>query len=252
MTFSIVGYDLKADQVGIGLTTVTMAAGGTCPSYSPSGDIVVVQAFGNPAAGVAGVRALEAGKGLNNAVAAMRTADPSFSYRQIGIVTRNGELFSHTGENARPWAGHIQGDNFVAMGNVLTGGAVVDAMADAFSTSVNETLAERLLLALEAGRDAGGQQAPGGRHYDERSCLLKVIGNDVGRAVPALDLRLDMTSDAVTEMRRFWEIYKPVVPFRAARAADPASIPSTYDWERQNLDKNLPPSTIKGEVLDGD
>ncbi|MDD9917949.1 MAG: DUF1028 domain-containing protein [Rhodospirillaceae bacterium] len=247
MTFSIVGYDAAADQVGIGLTTVTMAAGGTCPSYSPSGDIVVVQAFGNPVAGIAGVRALEAGQGLDRAVAAMRESDPSFDYRQIGIVTRDGALFSHTGENARPWAGHIQGDDFVAMGNVLVSGDVVDAMAAAFTASAGEALAERLLRALEAGRDAGGQQGPGGRHYDESSCLLKVIGNDVGREVPALDLRIDMTSDAVTEMRRFWEIYKPVVPFRAARAADPASIPSTYDWERENLSANPPPSTIKGE-----
>ena len=248
MTFSIVAYDAEADQVGIGLTTVTMAAGGTCPSYSPSGDIVVVQAFGNPVAGVAGARALEAGQGLDNAVAVMRDSDPSFDYRQIGIVTRDGALFSHTGENARPWAGHIQGEDFVAMGNVLVSGDVVDAMADAFRASAGESLAERLLRALEAGRDAGGQLAPGGRHYDERSCLLKVIGNDVGREVPTLDLRIDMTSDAVTEMRRFWEIYKPVVPFRAARAADPASIPSTYDWERGNLSANPPPSTIKGEA----
>ena len=163
-------------------------------------------------------------------------------------MTRDGALFSHTGENARPWAGHIQGDDFVAMGNVLVSGDVVDAMAEAFSESAGEALAERLLRALEAGRDAGGQQGPGGCHYDERSCLLKVIGNDVGREVPALDLRLDMTSDAVTEMRRFWEIYKPVVPFRAARAADPASIPSTYDWERENLSANPPPNTIKGET----
>ena len=245
MTFSIVGYDAEADQVGIGLTTVTMAAGGTCPSYSPSGDIVVVQAFGNPKAGIAGVRALEANSGLEGAVAAMRGSDSSYSYRQVGIVTRDGALYSHTGEDARPWAGHIQGDDFVAMGNVLTSGGVVDAMAQAFADSAGEALAERLLRALEAGRDAGGQQAPGGRHYDERSCLLKVIGNDVGREVTALDLRLDMTSDAVSEMRRFWEIYKPVVPFRAARAADPASIPSTYEWELQNLAGNPPPSTIK-------
>lgn len=245
MTFSIIGYDAEADQVGIGLTTVTMAAGGTCPSYSPSGDIVVVQAFGNPKAGIAGVRALETGDGLEGAVAAMKESDSSYSFRQVGIVTRGGALYSHTGTDARPWAGHIQGDDFVAMGNVLVSGAVVDAMAQAFTASAGETLAERLLRALEAGRDAGGQQGPGDRLYDERSCLLKVIGNDVGREVTALDLRIDMTSDAVNEMRRFWEIYRPVVPFRAARAADPASIPSTYEWELQNLAGNPPPSTIK-------
>lgn len=247
MTFSIIGYDAEADQVGIGLATVTMAAGGTCPSYSPSGDIVVVQAFGNPKAGIAGVRALETGEGLERAVAAMRDADASFDYRQIGIVTRDGALFGHTGENARPWAGHIEGDAFVAMGNVLVDGTVVEAMAAAFTASSGAALAERLLRALEAGRDAGGQRAPGDRHYDERSCLLKVIGNDVGREVTALDLRIDMVADAVTEMRKFWEIYKPVVPFRAARASDPASIPSTLDWEAEHLAANPPPSTIKGE-----
>lgn len=245
MTFSILGYDADADQVGIGLATVTMAAGGTCPSYSPSGDVVVVQAFGNPKAGIAGVRALEASGGIDGAVAAMRHADPFYSYRQVGIVTRDGGLFGHTGENARPWAGHVVGSDFLAMGNVLKSGAVVDAMAEAYKASKGEALADRLLRALEAGRDAGGQQGPGGSHYDERSCLLKVIGNDVGREVAALDLRIDMASNAVTEMRRFWEIYKPVVPFRAARASDPSDLPSTFDWEAENLKGNPPPSTIK-------
>ena len=133
MTFSIVGYDLKADQVGIGLTTVTMAAGGTCPSYSPSGDIVVVQAFGNPVAGVAGVRALEAREGLDNAVAAMRTADPSFAYRQIGIVTRNGELFAHTGENAN--ADLVRHDILVLLPVVLQRHPVLFADVVARTTS---------------------------------------------------------------------------------------------------------------------
>ena len=86
------------------------------------------------------------------------------------------------------------------MGNVLVGEAVVDAMAEAFESRPQADLAERLLGAIEAGRDAGGQLAPDGT-YDERSALLKVFGvGDDLPTMPALDLRIDMASDAVTQM----------------------------------------------------
>jgi len=246
MTFCILGYCPDSDQTGIGYTTVTLAGGGTSPFYSYGGDIVVVQAYGNIATAVQGARALDAGSAPEDAMTAMCKADPAIEYRQIGIMTRDGQSLARTGSKARPWAGHRSSDRYIAMGNVLAGQQVVDAMADAFEASAGEPLPERLLRAIEAGRDAGGQQAPGGA-YDERSALLKIYGaSEELRNAPALDLRIDMASDAVGQMRRTYEIYKPVIRRRLERARNPENDPPTAVWEAEHMAGNPPPPALRG------
>ena len=246
MTFSILGHCSRSDQVGIAFTTVTLAGGGTSPFYSYGGDIVVVQAFGNQQCAVVGARALDEGCGEAAILRRMEDSDPDFRYRQVGIMPRDGKPFAVTGNMARPWAGHNVGDDFVAMGNVLVGPQVVTAMADAFCHQPDAPLADRLLSAIEAGRDAGGQQAPNDERYDERSALLRIIGDGPERREQtALDLRIDMTRDAVSEMRRFYEIYRPVVARRSLRARNPGDDKPTSIWEAENMMHNPPPPALK-------
>lgn len=246
MTFCILGYCADSRQVGIAYTTVTLAGGGTSPFYSYDGDIVVVQAYGNIATATHGARALDRGESLDNTLRAMVNIDPAIEYRQIGIMRRDGKSIARTGTNTRAWAGHRVGEHYVSMGNVLAGEAVVDAMADTFEVSSDYPLAERLLRGIEAGRDAGGQQGPNGA-YDERSALLKVYGAGPKLPhAPALDLRIDMARDAVTEMRKTYEIYKPVVKRRAERASNPANDPPTSVWEAEHMCENPPPPALRG------
>jgi uncharacterized Ntn-hydrolase superfamily protein len=49
MTFTILAHDPEADQVGIGIATVSLAVGGLCPFTTLAGDIVTSQAFARPA-----------------------------------------------------------------------------------------------------------------------------------------------------------------------------------------------------------
>lgn len=247
MTYSILGFCPDADQVGIGYTTVTLAGGGTSPFYSYSGDIVVVQAYGNQHTAIAGARALDAGLSMADVETAMQQADANYDYRQVGIMRRSGESYVRTGPQARPWGGHIVGDDFIAMGNVLVGERVVQAMANAFEAGRgSQPLAERLLQAIEAGRDAGGQLAPEDQHYDERSALLRIIGDGPERRdMTVLDLRVDMASQAVNELRRMYEIYKPVIKRRSLRASNPGQDPPTAVWEAENMRDNPPPPPIR-------
>lgn len=246
MTFSILGHCPRADQVGIAYTTVTLAGGGTSPFYSYRGDIVVVQAYGNQQCAIVGARALDEGLARPAILERMRASDKDFDFRQVGVMPRDGGPFAVTGPNARPWAGHIAEEDFVAMGNVLVGEAVVEAMAAAFRADPTATLADRLLAAIEAGRDAGGQLAPDDGRYDERSALLRVIGDGPERREQtALDLRVDMASDAVTEMRRMYEIYRPVIARRSLRAANPGQDPPTLHWEAEHMAANPPPHPLK-------
>jgi hypothetical protein len=152
----------------------------------------------------------------------------------VALVDRNGQVACHTGSRTRPWAGHQVGDGFAALGNVLKGEPVAAAMADAFRASTSDDLAERLMVAIEAGRRAGGQQGLDGP-LPERSAHLLVHGADEH---PAIDLRVDSHPDAVTELRRLVDEFRPSVCSAAytsrhpCHPASPAAVPKIYGARR--------------------
>ena len=80
---------------------------------------------------------------------------------------------AHTGPHTRGWSGHVVGENYVAFGNGLVGPEVADAIAKGFLAEPDADLEHRLLMGIEAGRDAGGQGTRE-RHKAERSAALRV------------------------------------------------------------------------------
>lgn len=248
MTFSILGYCSETGQVGLALSSVTMGVGGISPTYSYCGGIVVVQAKGNPRAGIAGAKVLDAGGTASDAMDAVAAADVDVEERQIAIMDRKGRIAARTGAKNGSWAGEAVGADRVAFGNVLRGPEVVEAMAGAFDQTAGRSLAERLLSALEAGRNAGGQQAPNGRRYSERGAALRVVGTDQFPEIAAVDLRVDIQFDAVTQLRELYETYKPVVALRAMRAAEPERMPDLAEWESEHLADRPPPAVYSTQA----
>ena len=76
---------------------------------------------------------------------------------------------------------------------------------------------ERLLRALEAGLDAGGETG------DERAAGLHVA--DI-HDWPVVDLRVDWHDEPIAELRRIWDIYAPQRAAYEARARAPSQAPS--------------------------
>ena len=243
MTFSIFGHCPETGRIGLALTSVTMGVGATSPFYGYGGDIVVVQARGNPRSAVAGAQALDAGASLEGALDAIIAADADIEERQVAILRRDGGMTARTGAKNHPWAGERQGKDCLAFGNVLAGAHVVDAMVEAYEAAARQgqELARRLLSALEAGRDAGGQSPAEGLHYSERGAAIRVVGMDGLPEAPALDLRVDMEFDAVGALRRMYECYRPMMALRALRAATPEKMPVLWDWEAEHMAANPPP-----------
>ena len=101
-----------------------------CPTVSRHGDIVCSQAYTNRRLGALGARCLSDGMGVDETMARLADDDASFGFRQVAIVSKAGEVAAHTGEDCSDWKGHRTGDGYVAMGNVLVGPEVVDAIAD--------------------------------------------------------------------------------------------------------------------------
>ena len=249
MTFTILAHDPATDQTGIGIATASLAVGGLCPFMTLSGDLITSQAFARQEVGLHTARRLSDGMAWPEILHELAAEDPYLSYRQLGVVTRDGGLHAHTGPDCRPYAAHLFAPDCVVMGNFLAGAHVLDAMAAAFAASVGRPLAERLLQSLEAGRDAGGQADGEGRRYTERSAGLKVVGGGGmpgidDRATAPVDLRVDMHDRAVGELRRLHDTLQQVPRYNALRSANPPETPPLAEWEAANAGASSPPSPL--------
>jgi uncharacterized Ntn-hydrolase superfamily protein len=231
VTYTLIAHCPETGKLGIGITTYSLAVGGYCPVIRGRTGAVSTQAFVNLKLGRLALRLLEDGFGPAKVLADLATDDAKFAYRQVGIVDADGGAVAHTGPETLAWSGHIARDGFVAMGNVLAGEQVVAAMAEAFEANSGEDLDERLLRALEAGRDAGGQEAADGTHLPERSAAVIVHGH---REWGELDLRVDAHPKAVEELRRIHGLYKPYLPYYELRHWSPEETPPQAQWVRDH------------------
>jgi len=228
MTYSIFGADLKTGEIGLASTTVSLAVGGLIPFFSKSGAIAVSQAYAQPSLGPVMVERLDAGASLEDAIEAARSSDQYFEFRQVAIITLDGGVAVHSGATCRPFTGHLHGNNCLAFGNVLSGEEVLREMVREFEKKEGESLTERLVCALEAGRDFGGQ-AINGNHLRERSASVLVKNYHHEKVT---DLRVDMSEHAVDDLRRTKIAVDLCEPYLRIRAEDPENCPPVIDFEQ--------------------
>jgi uncharacterized Ntn-hydrolase superfamily protein len=223
MTTTIMGRCPLTNRLGIALATNTLASGGLRFYHiDPAVGIIAHQASGNFDLARLGFRLLAAGFSPEKILADLAASDRYADYRQIGVLDRSGLGAASTGGKPQPWSGHLVGENYVAMANSATREAVVQAMAAAFERHREQELDERLLRALEAERDAGGQ--PQG----QRSSFLVVYDRE---HYPLMDLRVDAHPEPVGELRRVHALYKPYVPlYYELRPRRPDIAPSQAEW----------------------
>jgi uncharacterized Ntn-hydrolase superfamily protein len=204
-TFSIVAYDSASHMFGVAASTKVPAVGVLVPYVRADVGAIATQARVNPLLGCDGLDLLEEGHGAEETLRILLNSDPQAERRQLGIVDSLGNTAAHTGALTDPWRGHLTGEGYAVTGNLLVGEEVVVAMAEAFKTSEGELLAERLVRALEAGQEAGG---------DKRGRQSAAIRMKEGQPYPYLDLRVDEHPDPVAELRRIYEVAKvELLPF---------------------------------------
>ena len=222
MTFTLLARCPRTGQVGIGIATYSITVGLYCNGLRGNVGATMTQAFVNQGNNPLGLRLLAKGFLPAHVMSELQANDPHFEYRQIAVIDRNGRLAAYSGPKNRGWAGHVAGDGYVAMGNVLAGPPVVEAMAKAYEATAALSFERRLLAAIEAGRDAGGQVGNDG-HLPERSAAVMVYG-DYDHA--ELDLRVDLHDTAIEELRRAFEEYELYRGYYRERGRNPkAAIP---------------------------
>jgi uncharacterized Ntn-hydrolase superfamily protein len=213
MTYSIVAHCRKTGQYGVGIATYSPNVGPRCPVVVPRRGAASIQAVANPQLLPIAAKLVEAGLSAEKIVAEILSSDPYPEMRQVSVVDVYGRAHAVTGAR-NPCSG-----------NVLVGVQVVKAMAKAFESSADEMLAERLVRAVEAGRDAGGQ--PEGQN----SSALLVYGE---HSFPLVDLRVDLHDAPEAELRRLWDWYAPMVPYYVERAYS-ANVPRWWQWRMDHV-----------------
>jgi len=191
------------DRHGVAIATKAIAVGSTASFVCRDG-AVCTQATTNTPIGVRTTRRLEDGDSVDEAVRAQLDRDPDSERRQVHGVDGTGTTVAATGEACDPWAGHLEGDSYTVAGNMLVGKVVLEAVADAFERHADRSLDERLLVALRAGADAGGDKR--GEHA--QSAALSVFDPETPRLEH--DLRVDEHDDAVSELERIHEAARTV------------------------------------------
>lgn len=233
MTFSIIARCPNTGRFGLGVTTFSIAAGGRCEGIRFGAGVCKTQAYGKRDNDLIALELLEQGLGPAGVMAALKADDPDHDWRQIAILDREGRTAAHTGPGCRPWAGHHEGDGFVAFGNVLAGPEVIDGIVAGYLKDPAAALEFRLLAALEGGRDAGGQIGTDG-HLPERSAAIFVASEPDHFDI---DVRVDLHDDAVTELRRVLEEFKIYEAFYRDRGHRPDLAISQAEFVA-NLAKN--------------
>jgi len=165
---------------------------------------VATQSYANTTYGPEGLRLMAGGLSAQEALAKLVEADEERDRRQAGMVNAKGNAAAYTGEGCFEWAGHIVGEGFACQGNILVSEETVQAMGRAFEGSHGE-LADRLVAALEAGQEAGGDSR------GQQSAALLVVrekGGYSGFNDRYLDLRVDDHPTPIQELKRLLGLHK--------------------------------------------
>jgi uncharacterized Ntn-hydrolase superfamily protein len=197
MTFSIIAHDVATGQVGIAVASKTLATGARVPHIRTGVGAIASQARVNHYYGPRGLALLAADAGAADTVRLLVAADEDQDIRQVHVMDRTGRFAAHTGAECLDWCGHLVRETYSVAGNILTGAGVLDAMAAAYEAGTEVPLVQRLIAAMKAGEQAGGDKR--GR----QSAALLIHGNEEW---PLLDLRIDDHADPLSELGRLEQV----------------------------------------------
>jgi uncharacterized Ntn-hydrolase superfamily protein len=218
MTFSIIGRCPESGQLGIAISSSSIAVGARCPWVRAGVGVVATQNVTLPALGPQILDLLE-----NSQIGPAAALDKALysngwsQFRQVTVIDGEGHTAVFSGKESLGTYNAVVGDQCVAAGNMLASKDVIEAMVPAFENAPGQ-LADRLLAAMHAAIDAGGEAGP------VHSAALKVAGDHVW---PIVDLRVDWADeDPIGKLATLWDAYRPQMQDYITRALNPTAAPS--------------------------
>ena len=203
-TYSIVARDPDTGQLGVAVQSHWFSVGALVPWAQAGVGAVATQSLVDPTYGPLGLDLMRAGRSASQSLEGLLVTDAHPEIRQVAMIDADGNVAAHTGTNCIPHAGHVTGENFSVQANLMDRETVPQAMASAFR-STDGDLAARMLAALQAAQDEGGDI-----RGEQSAALLVVSGTPTGRpwADVVVDLRVEDHDDPVGELTRLLEVHR--------------------------------------------
>lgn len=217
-TFSIVARDPATGEMGVAVQSHWFAVGQIVPWAEAGVGVVATQSFVDPAYGKLGLDLMRAGKSAPDALRSLLAGDAACDVRQVGMVDAGGLAATFTGSRDILDAGGLvsesggtsaltcgasggtlmTGKEMAVQANLMASDRVWPAMAKAYAESKGD-LAERMLAALDAAQEAGGDI-----RGKQSAALIVVRAKATGRAWQdrLFDLRVDDHAQPLAELRR--------------------------------------------------
>jgi uncharacterized Ntn-hydrolase superfamily protein len=195
MTWSLLAREPNG-TFGVAIASKFFAVGALCVHTQRGVGAVSTQALMNPLLGPLGLKFMQSGLTSQQVMHDLLQTDAGREQRQVHVLPLHGEAVAHTGTSCIDWCGHVSGQNFSIAGNMLAGPQVLAETARVFEATEGMPLAERLILAMQAGEEAGGDKR------GKQSAALRIHADE---DYLQLDLRVDDHEEPLLELRRLYD-----------------------------------------------
>lgn len=218
MTFSIVARCERTGQFGMAVSSSSPAVASRCAFARAGVGVVATQNITDPRLGPSGLDLLAQGATAEECRDILVRGNAFREFRQLIVLDRDGNTALWAGKQILGCHAEVSGPNVAAAGNMLAREDVPNIMIAAFNASSPALeLSERLILAMEAGLEAGGEAGP------VHSAGLMVVQE---QSWPLVDLRVDWSDAPLADLRRLWILWQPQMHDYVTRGLNPLSAPS--------------------------
>ena len=255
-TFSICAIDPATNQSGAAVTTRVPFVGRAVPHVRANVGAVCTQASTMVEYGPRGLDLLAKGVEPQEVLKQLLENDAQRESRQVGVIDMKGRTAAHTGKQNGNWAGSKQGKNYTVQANIMVGPEVVDAVAASFESTEGSgwPLAERMILALEAGQAKGGDR----RWGSLQSAAIKIADpNNPGRGGDYIALAIEVgeNPEPVAEMKRIYYTTARRLGYRSFSRIDGPDVIElkrmlhALGYWRSNLSEFPEPASVNTEKM---
>lgn len=203
-TFSIVARDSVTGDMGVAVQSHWFSVGSVVPWARAGIGAVATQSLVLMSYGPLGLDLMEEGMSAREALEKLVEEDAHSAVRQVAMVDAEGNAAAHTGDSCIAFASHHAGNGYSVQANMMLTDKVVPAMAKAYESTQGD-LAERMLAALEAAQQAGGDIR--GRQSAAILIVRGTASEEPWKDV-IMDLRVEDNPQPIEELRRLVTLHR--------------------------------------------
>lgn len=204
-TFSIVARDKKSGAFGVAVQSHWFSVGSLVPWAEAGVGAVATQSMVEVNYGPIGLQLMKSGLSSKDALESLLEKDAGRELRQVAMIDSSGNTAVHTGDRCIIDAGHQSGDGFTVQANMMINNRIWPAMAAAYQRNHSYSFEDRLVSALDAGQEAGGDI-----RGKQSAAILIVKGEATDQPWNdrLIELRVEDHPEPIKELKRLLNIHK--------------------------------------------